>query len=86
MLTENRVALSRSSSQQRFRKRFDGMRVLGINAVFHDPAAALVVDGEVLSAAEEERFQPPQHGKDPAPFSTWSCSSRRRAGACGTPV
>jgi carbamoyltransferase len=31
-------------------------RVLGINAVFHDPAAALVVDGETVAAAEEERF------------------------------
>ncbi|SKW15919.1 carbamoyltransferase [Mycobacteroides abscessus subsp. abscessus] len=32
------------------------MRVLGINAVFHDPAAALVVDGHIVAAAEEERF------------------------------
>ena len=30
--------------------------VLGINAVFHDPAAALAVDGAVVAAAEEERF------------------------------
>ena len=27
------------------------MRVLGVNAVFHDPAAALVVDGQVVAAA-----------------------------------
>ncbi|HVM41401.1 MAG TPA: carbamoyltransferase C-terminal domain-containing protein [Acidimicrobiia bacterium] len=46
-------------------------RVLGINAVFHDPAAALVVDGEILSAAEEERFSRRKHGKRPVPFSTW---------------
>ena len=26
------------------------MRVLGVNAVFHDPAAALVVDGQVVAA------------------------------------
>ncbi|KAB1903723.1 hypothetical protein F8279_23210 [Micromonospora sp. AMSO1212t] len=32
------------------------MRVLGINAIFHDPAAALVVDGRVVAAADEERF------------------------------
>ena len=31
------------------------MRVLGINAVFHDSAAALVVDGRAVAAAEEER-------------------------------
>ena len=46
-------------------------RVLGINAVFHDPAAALVVDGEIVAAAEEERFSRQKHGKDPVPFSTW---------------
>jgi carbamoyltransferase len=32
------------------------MRVLGVNAVFHDPAAALVADGRIAAAAEEERF------------------------------
>src|SRR4051794_26044551 len=47
------------------------MRVLGINAVFHDPAAALVVDGVVVAAAEEERFSRRKHGKLPVPFSTW---------------
>lgn len=47
------------------------MRVLGVNAVFHDPAAALVVDGEVVAAAEEERFSRRKHGKEPVAFSTW---------------
>jgi carbamoyltransferase len=47
------------------------MRVLGLNAVFHDPAAALVVDGRVVAAAEEERFSRRKHGKAPVPFSTW---------------
>lgn len=47
------------------------MRVLGVNAVFHDPAAALVVDGHVVAAAEEERFSRRKHGKAPLPFSTW---------------
>jgi carbamoyltransferase len=45
--------------------------VLGINAVFHDPAAALVVDGRIIAAAEEERFTRRKHGKSPVPFSTW---------------
>lgn len=45
--------------------------ILGINAVFHDPAAALVIDGEIVAAAEEERFSRRKHGKDPVPFSTW---------------
>jgi carbamoyltransferase len=47
------------------------MKVLGINAVFHDPAAALVVDGKIVAAAEEERFSRRKHGKTPVPFSTW---------------
>ena len=45
--------------------------VLGLNAVFHDPAAALVVDGQIVAAAEEERFTRRKHGKLPVPFSTW---------------
>jgi carbamoyltransferase len=32
------------------------MRVLGISAYYHDSAAALVGDGEVVAAAHEERF------------------------------
>lgn len=47
------------------------MRILGINAVFHDPAAALVVDGEIVAAAEEERFSRRKHGKEAVPFSAW---------------
>src|SRR4051812_31793979 len=45
--------------------------VLGVNAVFHDPAAAIVVDGRIVAAAEEERFSRRKHGKQPVPFSTW---------------
>jgi carbamoyltransferase len=47
------------------------MRVLGVNALFHDPSAALVVDGEVVAAAEEERFSRRKHGKRPVPFAAW---------------
>ena len=32
------------------------MRILGISAFYHDSAAALVVDGHVVAAAQEERF------------------------------
>jgi len=55
------------------------MRVLGINAVFHDPAAALVVDGETVAAAEEERFSRRKHGKRPVPFSAWELPERAAA-------
>ncbi len=47
------------------------MRVLGVNAVFHDPASALVVDGETVAAAEEERFTRRKHGKPAVPFAAW---------------
>ena len=38
--------------------------ILGISAFYHDSAAALVVDGEVVAAAQEERFTRKKH--DPA--------------------
>jgi carbamoyltransferase len=44
---------------------------LGINAAYHDCSACLVRDGEVIAAAEEERFTRIKHGKRPVPFSTW---------------
>ena len=47
------------------------MKILGVNALFHDPAAALVVDGEVVCAAEEERFSRRKHGHRPVPFAAW---------------
>jgi len=47
------------------------MRVLGVNAVFHDSSAALVVDGVTVAAAEEERFSRRKHGKRPVPFAAW---------------
>jgi carbamoyltransferase len=55
------------------------MRVLGINAIFHDPAAALVVDGQVVAAAEEERFSRRKHGKRPVPFSAWELPEQAAA-------
>jgi carbamoyltransferase len=47
------------------------MYTLGLNAVYHDCSAALIEDGVVLSAAEEERFTHVKHGKRPVPFTTW---------------
>ncbi|NJC69106.1 carbamoyltransferase [Planosporangium thailandense] len=55
------------------------MRVLGINAVFHDPSAAVVVDGAVVAAAEEERFSRRKHGKRPVPFSAWELPEQAAA-------
>ena len=52
------------------------MRVLGINAVFHDSSAALVIDGRTVAAAEEERFNRRKHGKPCVPFSAWELPER----------
>jgi carbamoyltransferase len=37
------------------------MNILGISAYYHDSAAALVVDGEIVAAAQEERFSRKKH-------------------------
>jgi len=37
------------------------VRLLGISAFYHDSAAALVQDGEILAAAQEERFSRKKH-------------------------
>ncbi|GHE47472.1 carbamoyltransferase [Streptomyces longispororuber] len=55
------------------------MRILGINALFHDPAAALLIDGRTVAAAEEERFSRRKHGKRPLPFSAWELPEQAAA-------
>jgi carbamoyltransferase len=37
------------------------MRILGISAFYHDSAAALVADGRIVAAAQEERFTRKKH-------------------------
>ena len=37
------------------------MRILGISAYYHDSAAALVINGQVVAAAQEERFTRRKH-------------------------
>ena len=37
------------------------MRILGLSAYYHDSAAALVVDGRIVAAAQEERFTRKKH-------------------------
>ena len=39
-------------------------RILGISAFYHDSAAALLVDGEIVAAAQEERFTRKKHDSD----------------------
>ncbi len=40
------------------------MRILGVSAFYHDSAAALIEDGNVISAAQEERFTRKKHDAD----------------------
>src|ERR1700692_1318248 len=37
------------------------MRILGISAFYHDSAAALIDDGRIVAAAQEERFTRKKH-------------------------
>ena len=37
------------------------MNILGISAYYHDSAAALLRDGEIVAAAQEERFSRKKH-------------------------
>ncbi|MBP96001.1 hypothetical protein CMK18_08615 [Candidatus Poribacteria bacterium] len=37
------------------------MKILGISSFYHDSAAALIVDGQIIAAAQEERFSRKKH-------------------------
>jgi len=51
--------------------------VLGLSAHYHDSAAALVADGEVVAAASEERFSRIKHDPSlPVHAATWCMESR----------
>lgn len=39
----------------------DNKVILGISAYYHDSAAAIVVDGKIAAAAQEERFTRKKH-------------------------
>lgn len=40
------------------------MKILGISAFYHDSAAALIVDGKIAAAAQEERFTRKKHDEN----------------------
>src|SRR5436190_1763637 len=64
------------------------MYVLGLNAAFHDSAAALLGDGVPVAAAEEERFTRIKHAKRPIPHTSYQLPFHaidyclREAGIC----
>ena len=53
-------------------KRVSAGAILGISAYYHDSAAALLRDGEILAAAQEERFSRAKHdARFPARAARW---------------
>lgn len=49
------------------------MYILGISAFYHDSAACLVKDGEIIAAAQEERFTRKKHDFDFPRLATEAC-------------
>ena len=63
MLSERSVIFPTNNEQAALRADADlrSMNVLGISAYYHDSAAALVRDGSIVAAAQEERFTRIKH-------------------------
>ncbi len=59
------------------------MKILGISAFYHDSAAALVVDGELVAAAQEERFTRKKHDAAFPERSIAYCLQRGEVGRGG---
>ena len=58
------------------------MRILGLSAFYHDSAAALVEDGRVVAAAQEERFTRKKHDSN-YPANAIACCLERAGIALG---
>jgi carbamoyltransferase len=54
------------------------MRILGISAYYHDSAAALIEDGHVIAAAQEERFTRRKHDASFPKNAVGYCLSERQ--------
>jgi carbamoyltransferase len=56
------------------------MKILGISAFYHDAAAALIVDGRLVAAAQEERFSRKKHDADFPSQAIQSCLEQASIG------
>lgn len=61
------------------------MKILGINSFFEHPAAALVIDGKLVFAIEDERLTRVKNGKKYSPYTAYVpyaaiCAALRHAG------
>src|ERR1700733_1518633 len=61
MLPYGRARMARYS--KKYVRGGEAVNILGINSVYHESAAALLVDGALVAAVEEERFNRIKHGK-----------------------
>ena len=52
------------------------MNIIGISAYFHDSAACLIVDGEIIAAAQEERFTRKKHDASFPRFAIEFCLNK----------
>ena len=59
------------------------MRILGISCFYHDSAAALVEDGRIVAAAQEERFTRQKHDDDFPKNAVRYCLEQGGVGASG---
>ncbi len=59
------------------------MKVLGISAFYHDSAAALVEDGRIVAAAQEERFTRKKHDPGFPSRAIGYCLGEARTGLSG---
>ena len=70
-----------SKAESNYPGRGVSVNILGINSVYHDSAAALLVDGKLVVAVEEERFNRIKHGKLPDVDNPHQFPERRSASA-----
>ena len=57
------------------------MKILGLSAYYHDSAACLVIDGEVMFAAQEERFTRIKHDAAFPEYAIRSCLQEAKISA-----
>ena len=57
------------------------MKILGISCYYHDAAAALIIDGKIVAAAEEERFSRVKHDSGFPKKAIAFCLSRAKLDA-----
>src|SRR3974390_907326 len=57
------------------------MIILGVSALYHDSAAAIIRDGQIIAAAQEERFSRKKHDSRVAVNAIASCLEAASIGA-----